>query len=65
MNIKQTLREEARKSILTQRQIAADAELDPGVLSRFLSGKAGLSIANAEKLLVYFRYDLKKRKGTK
>ncbi len=44
------LREAIRASGLAQRQICLKAGVDPGLMSRFLSGKSMLSLRAADKV---------------
>ncbi len=44
------LREAIKASGLTQRQICLKAHVDPGLMSRFLSGKSMVSLRVADRL---------------
>ena len=58
------IRQEIEKSDKSRYVIARESGVLQSQLSRFMQGKA-LTCESAEKLLEYFGYELRKRKGTK
>lgn len=63
MNILQTIREEVNKSKFSRYHISKEVGIDQGQLHRIMEKNQSLYCETAEKLLVYFGYELRKRKG--
>jgi plasmid maintenance system antidote protein VapI len=63
MDILSTIREEINNSGLSRYRIAKELEIDQGQLHRIMEKNQSLYCETAEKLLMYFGYELKKRKG--
>jgi hypothetical protein len=52
------LRNELEGRLESQAQIAHDSEVDPGVLSRFLTKKSGITDSTFSKLCMYLHLEL-------
>lgn len=62
MDILSTIREEIDKSKLSRYRIAKELGIDQGQLHRIMEKNQSLYCETAEKLLVYFGYELKKER---
>ena len=63
MTVSETLRKELEKSLKHQslRSIAEEANVDPGVLSRWLTGKRTIRVETLDALASWAGFTLKKK----
>ena len=63
--LSEQLRQAVENSGLTHYRISKDTGIDPAVISRFMSGKAGMTLASLDKLVAYLDLELTpRRKGS-
>jgi predicted XRE-type DNA-binding protein len=62
MKIMETIRKEIQKSPQSQYEIAKNNGLNKSIVCRIMQGKT-CSASAADKLLTYFGYELKRKKG--
>lgn len=62
MTLAESLREEIRRSGLPVSVIAREAGIAQPVLHRFAAGERDLTLRTGDKLLVYFRLELRSRR---
>lgn len=64
MNILKTIRDEIEHSGISRYRIAKDAGIDQAQLHRIMEKNQSLYCETAEKLLEYFEYEIRKKKGS-
>jgi plasmid maintenance system antidote protein VapI len=64
MNILKTIRNEIEHSGISRYRIAKDTGIDQGQLHRIMEKNQSLYCETAEKLLDYFGYEIRKKKGS-
>lgn len=65
MNIIRTIREEIKKSPVTQAEISRRTGINKTALHRVMVQGGTLQAESCDKLLVYFGYELKKNRSKK